>query len=284
MRRLEIALRRLPESAAFSGLTAAWLHGLDVEPCNPIEATVSKHAGISGRAHIALRRSELDGDDITRARGMPATSVARTISDLCAKLSLVEAVVIADAALHHGLTSVPDLKSWAESKRRRHGIRSLRPRDMSPSRPRSHRWNHVCACCLCCRGFRGRKPRSRFTTAQAGSLSVSTCTTQSMGSQLNTTERSTATPSCKTAGDKTRLSGAGVTLVAIHRRRRAGEARCRREPSSLVSSDAVSTGKIPLRPATRLPTTATASGSSSVNVATTIDSGSGSRAGLLSPR
>lgn len=126
MRRLEIALRRLPESAAFSGLTAAWLHGLDVEPCNPIEATVSKHAGISGRAHIALRRSELDGDDITRARGMPATSVARTISDLCAKLSLVEAVVISDAALHHGLTSVPDLKSWAESNRRRHGIRSLR--------------------------------------------------------------------------------------------------------------------------------------------------------------
>ena len=126
IRRLEAARRRLPEQSAFSGLTAAWLHGLDVEPCDPVEATVSKRAGISGRAHIALRRSELGVDDIVRARGFPATSVVRTIADLCAALSLVEAVVIADAALHNRLVRVEDMDSWIASNRRRHGIRKLR--------------------------------------------------------------------------------------------------------------------------------------------------------------
>ena len=125
MQQLEAARRRLPAGAAFSGQTAAWLHGLDVEPCNPIEATVPPDAGVSGRAHIALRRSVLNGD-VVNARGMPATSVTRTIADLCATLTLVEAVVIADAALHDRLTRLEELKSWAESNRRRHGIRTLR--------------------------------------------------------------------------------------------------------------------------------------------------------------
>jgi len=29
-----------PPGAVFSGKTAAWLHGLEIEPCNPIEMTV----------------------------------------------------------------------------------------------------------------------------------------------------------------------------------------------------------------------------------------------------
>lgn len=32
--------RRLPAGAAFSGRTAAWLHGLDLPPCAPVELTV----------------------------------------------------------------------------------------------------------------------------------------------------------------------------------------------------------------------------------------------------
>jgi hypothetical protein len=34
--------RRMPAGTAFSGYTAAWLHGLDVAPCNPIEVTIPK--------------------------------------------------------------------------------------------------------------------------------------------------------------------------------------------------------------------------------------------------
>ncbi|HVH62073.1 MAG TPA: type IV toxin-antitoxin system AbiEi family antitoxin domain-containing protein, partial [Candidatus Dormibacteraeota bacterium] len=31
---------RLPPCAAFAGFTAAWLHGLDVDPCHPVEILV----------------------------------------------------------------------------------------------------------------------------------------------------------------------------------------------------------------------------------------------------
>src|SRR6266480_2296528 len=100
MHKLEAAKRRLPPGAAFSGLTAAWLHGIDVVPCNPIETTVPDEAGVSARAGIAVRRSTLAKGDVVQVRGMPATSIVRTLGEVCARLSLVEAVVIADAALH----------------------------------------------------------------------------------------------------------------------------------------------------------------------------------------
>ena len=125
MPKLEAAWRRLPAGAAFSGLTAAWLNGLDVEPCSPIEATVPPRAGVSGRAGVALRRSELNGDVVNR-RGVCATSMSRTIADVCGTRHVVEAVVLADAALHKRLIRLSDLRSWATSNPRRHGIRNLR--------------------------------------------------------------------------------------------------------------------------------------------------------------
>ena len=64
--------------------------------------------------------------DVVQARGMPATSMVRTVADLCALLTLVEAVVIADAALHKRLIRLDELRSWTKSNRRRHGIRKLR--------------------------------------------------------------------------------------------------------------------------------------------------------------
>ena len=98
--RLEAASRRLPPGAAFSGLTAAWLHGLDVEPCNPIEVTAAAPARVSTRAGMVLRRRALSPDEVVRRRGFPVTSMPRTIRDLAARLSLTEAVAIADMALH----------------------------------------------------------------------------------------------------------------------------------------------------------------------------------------
>lgn len=126
MHRIEAARRRLPAGAAFSGLTAAWLHGLDVTPCDPIEVIVPEDAGVSGRAGIAVRRSALPKKDVVEVRNMPATSMVRTIADLCGRLTLTEAVVIADAALHSRQISLKQLSSWALSNPRRHGIRNLR--------------------------------------------------------------------------------------------------------------------------------------------------------------
>jgi len=100
--KLEAASRRLPRGAAFSGFTAAWLHGLDVEPCDPIEVTVPSPARISTRAGILVHRRAMDRDEVVRTRGLPATSMVRTIRDLCMRLSLTEAVAIADMALQAG--------------------------------------------------------------------------------------------------------------------------------------------------------------------------------------
>jgi hypothetical protein len=40
LRRLRAALELAPAGAVFSGKTAAWLHGLEIEPCDPIEMIV----------------------------------------------------------------------------------------------------------------------------------------------------------------------------------------------------------------------------------------------------
>src|SRR5438105_5361400 len=69
--RLAAAARRLPSGAVFSGRTAAWLHGLDVAPCDPIE----------------VRTSEIE---IANAQRLPVTSRVRTIADLGRRLPLVE--------------------------------------------------------------------------------------------------------------------------------------------------------------------------------------------------
>jgi len=126
MHRLEAARRRLPSGAAFSGLTAAWLHGLDVAPCNPVEATVPEAAGISARSGISIRRSDLPKRHVVNLLGLPATSMARTLADLCARLSLTEAVVIADAALHSRRIDLDRLASWTLENGGRRGIPKLR--------------------------------------------------------------------------------------------------------------------------------------------------------------
>ena len=76
---LEAARRRLPDAAAFSGMTAAWLHGLDVPPCNPIEVTIPREAGVSGRAGMRVRRRPLLSGDVVLVRGLRTTSIVRTL-------------------------------------------------------------------------------------------------------------------------------------------------------------------------------------------------------------
>jgi hypothetical protein len=52
--KIDAASRRIPPAAAFSGLTAAWLHGLDVAGCDPIEVTIPKGVGVSARTGMAV--------------------------------------------------------------------------------------------------------------------------------------------------------------------------------------------------------------------------------------
>ena len=126
MRRLHVALQRLPSGAAFTGLTALWLHGVDVDGFNPIEIAIHATAGVSGRSGLLLRRAPIDDSEIVDMRGLPATCACRAIADACRRRGLIEAVVIADAALHVRRLTLKELAAWAVANPRRHGIRTLR--------------------------------------------------------------------------------------------------------------------------------------------------------------
>ena len=52
--------------------------------------------------------------------------MVRTIGDISARLRLTEAVVIADAALHSGRTTLEKLSAWAAAHHGRPGIKRLR--------------------------------------------------------------------------------------------------------------------------------------------------------------
>ena len=124
--RLEAARLRLPASAAFSGKRAAWLHGLDVSPCEPIEAILPGDGGGWERGGIGVRRAALDDGEVVARRGFRATSLVRTLSDLSRKLSLVEAVVITDMALHAGLVHDTELCAWIDRHAGRKGVGAVR--------------------------------------------------------------------------------------------------------------------------------------------------------------
>ena len=126
MGRLVAARQRLPAEAAFSGMAAAWLHGVDVSPCDPIEVIVPSSVRVVARSGIRIREAVLEDADVLQARGLRATAIPRTIADLCCRLSLVEATVIADESLRKRLTSIEQLSRWADAHPGRAGIRTLR--------------------------------------------------------------------------------------------------------------------------------------------------------------
>jgi hypothetical protein len=88
--------------------------------------TIPKGTGVSARAGLLVGRAAITTAEIVNIRGMRATSILRTLSDICIRLSVVEAVVIADIALHAGLTNLADLNSFCLSRTHRLGVANLR--------------------------------------------------------------------------------------------------------------------------------------------------------------
>lgn len=123
--RIEAVRRRLPATAVFSGLTAAWLHGLDVA-WEPIEVTIPKGIGGWARSGFVVRRAAIAARDIVLVGGKRATSLLRTLFDLSTRMSVTEAVVVVDMALHAGLTSLADLNALGRDRAHRVGVANLR--------------------------------------------------------------------------------------------------------------------------------------------------------------
>jgi very-short-patch-repair endonuclease len=121
--RLEAVRSRLPSAAAFSGRTAAWLHGLELTPGDdPIEITLPRASGVSARVGVTVRRSNLKRGEVVTREGVPTTSILRTLFDLGQRLELVEAVVAVDRALQLELVTQAQLDSWMAGRRGSKGI------------------------------------------------------------------------------------------------------------------------------------------------------------------
>jgi hypothetical protein len=123
---LSAIARRLPPAAAFSGGSAAWLDGVDVPPCQPIDVTIPPECGVSAVAGVRVRRAALAAGEVVVRRGLRVTIIERTLADLAWRLPLVDAVVVTDMALHTGRVTVPRLQDWIAGHRGVKGIRFLR--------------------------------------------------------------------------------------------------------------------------------------------------------------
>jgi very-short-patch-repair endonuclease len=102
--------RVLPADAVFVGRTAAWIHELGVQPANPVQVCVS---GRQSRTGVEVRHCDVTGETV-EIRGVRATSIERTLLDLCAWSPAVEALVAFDMAIRKGIVSNEDLRQYAK--------------------------------------------------------------------------------------------------------------------------------------------------------------------------
>jgi len=115
-----------PGGTVFAGTTAAWLHGLDLDPTNPVAIVVPPTSGIRPQRGLAVRRCDLRAGDISTVRGLPATTLFRTLLDLCLQLPAVEALVVIDMAVCAGHADAAELSLYAAKSKGRAGSRVLR--------------------------------------------------------------------------------------------------------------------------------------------------------------
>jgi hypothetical protein len=92
----------------FSGPTAAFLHGLETQ-CSVIEVTLPPPSRVAHRTGITIRRRKLAANEVAIRKGFLVTSALRTVVDRVARLDLVEAVVLLDAALHKKSIRLKDI-------------------------------------------------------------------------------------------------------------------------------------------------------------------------------
>lgn len=123
---LRILLDSLPKGSALSGFSAARVLGLDVSLPKRPEVVVPPEVGVAARRQATIRRVILTPEDLTISRGLPVTTPSRTCFDLAGRLSLVEAVVLVDMALHTGLLDLAAWHSYVISHRGRKGVAGAR--------------------------------------------------------------------------------------------------------------------------------------------------------------
>jgi hypothetical protein len=116
----------LPEEAVFSGGSAAWLLGLDLQPTDPVEVVVPPWSGVRTRTGLVVRHCEISPDEVVSVRGLSVLSLPLTLAGLCLQWPAVEALVALDMAVQRRLTDPAALADYAEAAKGRAGMARLR--------------------------------------------------------------------------------------------------------------------------------------------------------------
>lgn len=109
----EAALLVLPSDACASHTTAMRLHGYDPGGRLPLEfSTNTRHPRRIPGVVLHRRRGTLHPRTVS---GVPTLGPDRTFVDVALRLSLPDLVAFGDHLVHHGLTTVDDLRWYVES-------------------------------------------------------------------------------------------------------------------------------------------------------------------------
>jgi Protein of unknown function (DUF559) len=120
------AWQRLSPELVFCGRTAAWMHGLDYVPLNPVEAIAAPAATSRTRFGIVVRRSEPPPEDVVVVRGLRLTSLNRTLLDFAAGSTPVDALIAIDMATRLRKINALDLVAFANDRSPLAGCARLR--------------------------------------------------------------------------------------------------------------------------------------------------------------
>jgi Protein of unknown function (DUF559) len=117
----------LAEGAFVCGLTASWIYGADVQDFRGQLVWVGHRNGsrLRNRAGCLTREITVDDSDLCVVDGVTMTTELRTVFDCSRWLSLVEAVVVADALAHAGVVTAEDLERYAKTHRALRGVRQV---------------------------------------------------------------------------------------------------------------------------------------------------------------
>jgi very-short-patch-repair endonuclease len=123
--RLSAARLILPDHGVLCGLTAAWVHGIDVRRLDDLDVHVgfAKGKRVRDRPGVKVCQETLHPDDIIEIDGVRVTSPTRTAFDCLRLLRGAERLVVADAATHEGLVTLEELRTYFAGQRR---LRNLR--------------------------------------------------------------------------------------------------------------------------------------------------------------
>jgi len=118
--------RVLLRETVFVGASAGWLHGLDLDPTNPVEIAVPPSYGHRSRAGLAVRHLEIPREEVATIRGLRAATLPLALAGLCLQRPAVEALVAIDMAIRLALTDCGALTRYADAAKGRPGIARLR--------------------------------------------------------------------------------------------------------------------------------------------------------------